>query len=350
MNSMKIIDLIKSKINCAKTADQCRGFTWSKSDYVDSDWVIKELIKCQGNCVNCHCKLKLNNWELRDPEQFTIDRIDNKYPHLINNCQIFCWGCNYKKGGRDMIKDQSFKSDISYKYDEIQRIGKIEADKMKKKMKEFILSADEHKKISKYLFTQCLRKKMSNENCMIFYDYYLFDPEIFLNLLAEWQTHTNDSYLKIYDHGKLQCIKEILSWFGLKHSNDILNRISLEDFEKGSRLFFSNIEKVMSVFSLKVSTQDSDIYDSQKVFKIINSILKKWSHVKLFKKRCRRRDKGNFIDLPPIYMLELLSRDDLIIPNEISLLEILKECEDLDLLVSILLNPPKKIQIKLKNV
>ena len=242
-----------------------------------------------------------------------------------------------------------------YKYGLIVKIDQVEADFLFKKMKEVILSLDEHRKMSKYLFKQCLRKDLSDEDYEIFYDYYFFDSEILLNLLIEWKTYGNKSYSEICDQMKdcNECIKEIVAWFGLKHSQDISKIISSEDFEKAVKLVFSNSDKLKGIFCLKVNeNQDSQIDDRQKVLKLINLILKEWSNVKLVKKRRQHRDGKSRIDLPVIYKLELLSRDDEILLDNMSLFEILEECEDLDLLIQILLDPPavRKFKIKLRDV
>ena len=89
---------IRQKIANAKIADQCRGFTWTNSEYVSNTWVFIECVRMHGQCYFCQQPFKLESWSSRDPLQLTIDRLDNNKPHIIENCVLSCWGCNNKRG------------------------------------------------------------------------------------------------------------------------------------------------------------------------------------------------------------------------------------------------------------
>jgi hypothetical protein len=73
----------------------------------------------------------------------------------------------------------------------------------------------------------------------------------------------------------------------------------------------------------------------QKIFKLINLILKKWGFSQLTKKRVQKRSGNKRIDLPPIYQLELIYKDNCEIPDGEQLFESLKQNCFCDLLIGV---------------
>ena len=55
-------------------------------------------LKKQGNLC-CHCceHVKVFNFEPNDKLQYSIDRINDKIGHVIDNVKMSCWGCNRAK-------------------------------------------------------------------------------------------------------------------------------------------------------------------------------------------------------------------------------------------------------------
>lgn len=121
----------------------------------------------------------------------------------------------------------------------------------------------------------------------------------------------------------------------------------MDSFEKVKTYVFSNEVQLRSVFFLNGYPLSFDIDDNYRALKLINMILKQWSHVKLVKKRNRSRIKRDYVCE---YRLELLPIDDLCVPYEPILYDILDLGNDLDLLVDLLSNRhlSKKITVQLK--
>lgn len=88
------------KIHSYKIQDKEAEIEINENDYITFDWVFEEL----GNndkCHYCNVELKLAGFDANDPEQFSIDRIDNNFGHTKSNCIISCWGCNCKRKTTD---------------------------------------------------------------------------------------------------------------------------------------------------------------------------------------------------------------------------------------------------------
>ena len=50
-----------------------------------------------GVCYQCSEKMLLLNGD-KNPEQVSIDRIDNSLGHCKGNVILSCWNCNFKRG------------------------------------------------------------------------------------------------------------------------------------------------------------------------------------------------------------------------------------------------------------
>lgn len=89
--------IVKSKIRGNIKSDIKHNRLYNEEDYITIEFIKDLLIKCNNCCCLCSKQLKLTNYEYKDAEQFSIDRLDNKMPHIKSNCQITCWNCNFKK-------------------------------------------------------------------------------------------------------------------------------------------------------------------------------------------------------------------------------------------------------------
>lgn len=59
---------------------------------------IKEkLVSSKLRCFYCASVIFLFYKEVRDPCQWTLDRIDNAYPHTASNTCVACLGCNLQR-------------------------------------------------------------------------------------------------------------------------------------------------------------------------------------------------------------------------------------------------------------
>jgi hypothetical protein len=68
-----------------KTQDIRAGRKFSEKKFVDADWVVEKLHKCHSCCPACGIEMI---------DCFSVDRIDNRLPHVKTNCRLMCLDCN----------------------------------------------------------------------------------------------------------------------------------------------------------------------------------------------------------------------------------------------------------------
>ena len=57
----------------------------------------------QNRCAACNIEL-LWNYQIKDTQQFSVDRLDNNKGHFRGNVRLTCLECNRKRGGADIIE------------------------------------------------------------------------------------------------------------------------------------------------------------------------------------------------------------------------------------------------------
>ena len=65
--------------------------------FVDIDCVILKLNTCKLNCFYCNKQVQLLYEYVREPMQWTLERIDNKFGHNKDNVEIACLSCNVRR-------------------------------------------------------------------------------------------------------------------------------------------------------------------------------------------------------------------------------------------------------------
>lgn len=88
---------IRKKIKTCKISDWQSYREYKEHEYVDTEWIKRQLKSCMYNCKLCKISLKLVEWKPDDNSQFSIDRLNNRIAHIKSNCQVICLGCNRKK-------------------------------------------------------------------------------------------------------------------------------------------------------------------------------------------------------------------------------------------------------------
>lgn len=96
-NKTSIDRIIRGKLTLHKMKDTKKGRLFTEEEYINSDWIKNQLIKCDNTCQVCGKGLKLTGYEYLSKDQFSVDRIDNSLAHIKSNCRIICWGCNEEK-------------------------------------------------------------------------------------------------------------------------------------------------------------------------------------------------------------------------------------------------------------
>ena len=84
---------LEKKINSYKSQDIKKGI-YDKNSLIKKEEVIEKLVISQLKCVYCSCKIKIIFINVREPTQWTLDRIDNDKCHSKDNTLISCLKCN----------------------------------------------------------------------------------------------------------------------------------------------------------------------------------------------------------------------------------------------------------------
>ena len=90
-----LIRELKRKIQGYKQQDIEKS-KYRFDEFVDLEFVI-ELLKQHSNCFYCNTPIKLLYIQSRDPQQWTLERIDNKVGHTKRNVKVSCLSCNIKR-------------------------------------------------------------------------------------------------------------------------------------------------------------------------------------------------------------------------------------------------------------
>jgi len=101
----EIIKELKYKLSSYMGQDKQNNF-YDKSKMLDVQGVIELLVSSKLKCYYCKQCVFLLYKEVRQGNQWTLDRIDNAQGHNVGNCEIACYTCNVQKKQMD---DKKFR-------------------------------------------------------------------------------------------------------------------------------------------------------------------------------------------------------------------------------------------------
>lgn len=87
---------LKKKIASYKSQDHHKNI-YSYEHFIDFNFVVNLLQKSELKCYYCKNITLLMYDNVREPKQWTIERIDNKFGHNKDNSVIACLDCNLKR-------------------------------------------------------------------------------------------------------------------------------------------------------------------------------------------------------------------------------------------------------------
>ena len=87
---------IKTKLSGYKAQDVKKGL-YDPVKFIESSAVIVLLTDCETKCFYCREPVILLYEYVREPRQWTLDRIDNSFGHNADNVQISCLSCNLRR-------------------------------------------------------------------------------------------------------------------------------------------------------------------------------------------------------------------------------------------------------------
>lgn len=87
---------INKKIHGYKCQDLEKNL-YSPEEFVDISYVIQLLVLSNLKCYYCNEDMFVLYEEVRNPKQWSLERIDNHYGHNKGNVEISCLSCNLKR-------------------------------------------------------------------------------------------------------------------------------------------------------------------------------------------------------------------------------------------------------------
>jgi hypothetical protein len=96
-----IIKELRKKLSSYLAQDKKKNRPYDKKKYINYDELLSHLVKSKLRCYYCKVKVMLLYNNIREPKQWTLDRIDNNQPHNTDNVVISCLKCNLERRRRN---------------------------------------------------------------------------------------------------------------------------------------------------------------------------------------------------------------------------------------------------------
>lgn len=87
---------MKGKLGSYRCQDRLKD-KYEESKFITLAATIKKIHEQSHNCFYCKNKMKLLYSNVREPCQWTLERIDNDYGHNEDNVKIACLQCNIRR-------------------------------------------------------------------------------------------------------------------------------------------------------------------------------------------------------------------------------------------------------------
>lgn len=88
-----IVQQINQKI-CGYRSQDIHKKLFSESEFVDIQKVVDLMIECKNLCFYCKQSVQVLYDHVREPMQWTLERINNSFGHNKSNVVIACLNCN----------------------------------------------------------------------------------------------------------------------------------------------------------------------------------------------------------------------------------------------------------------
>lgn len=87
---------IKNKLSSYRSQDMEKGIL-DVEKFSDLSHVLHAMEECKMKCFYCKESVSLLYENVREPKQWTLERIDNKMGHNNDNVEIACLSCNLRR-------------------------------------------------------------------------------------------------------------------------------------------------------------------------------------------------------------------------------------------------------------
>jgi hypothetical protein len=87
---------IVQKLNGYKAQD-CKKNKYNESEFIKMEHVLHLLFESRIQCYYCRKPVQVLYENVREPKQWTLERIDNSIGHNVGNIEIACLSCNLNR-------------------------------------------------------------------------------------------------------------------------------------------------------------------------------------------------------------------------------------------------------------
>ena len=101
--SQKAKQLLHRKLSSYGQQDKKKG-RYNKEEMVTYEQLLEKMVVSKMKCHYCRRAILLFYTSMREPLQWTLDRIDNSLGHYHNNVVIACLKCNLERRRQDEKK------------------------------------------------------------------------------------------------------------------------------------------------------------------------------------------------------------------------------------------------------
>jgi len=91
-----VLQLLKNKIYGYYYQDMKKD-KYNSREFVTLKYILNTLLECNMECFYCNQKVQIIYENVREPKQWSLERIDNEHGHNTTNVVIACLHCNLKR-------------------------------------------------------------------------------------------------------------------------------------------------------------------------------------------------------------------------------------------------------------
>ena len=70
---------------------------YDKERFIKIDEIIEKILNCEGKCFYCKQNVQIIYENVREPLQWSLERLSNEEGHNVNNVEISCLSCNLRR-------------------------------------------------------------------------------------------------------------------------------------------------------------------------------------------------------------------------------------------------------------
>ena len=96
LRSKRMSSFIRAKLSGYKSQDIKKGL-YDEAKFISVDATLDLIEACAAKCFYCLEPVVLLYEQVREPKQWTLDRIDNSFGHNADNVQVSCLSCNLRR-------------------------------------------------------------------------------------------------------------------------------------------------------------------------------------------------------------------------------------------------------------